>query len=86
MCFSQNRKAGSGPEDQYSDSALLDSPEVKINPLMSCIHNTGAILGLLICLVYAALNDYNTLLRQTLQKAGFFFYIYLANLSQMVGG
>uniref|UniRef100_A0A4W6F4F7 Doublecortin domain containing 2B n=1 Tax=Lates calcarifer TaxID=8187 RepID=A0A4W6F4F7_LATCA len=23
----ENRKAGSGPEDQYSDSALLDSPE-----------------------------------------------------------
>ncbi|XP_068582540.1 doublecortin domain-containing protein 2B isoform X3 [Cebidichthys violaceus] len=26
-CSSQNRKARSGPEDQYSDSALLDSPE-----------------------------------------------------------
>ncbi|CAJ1073459.1 doublecortin domain-containing protein 2B [Xyrichtys novacula] len=24
----ENRKAGSGPEDQYSDSALLDSPEL----------------------------------------------------------
>uniref|UniRef100_UPI0037E7B354 doublecortin domain-containing protein 2B n=1 Tax=Semicossyphus pulcher TaxID=241346 RepID=UPI0037E7B354 len=27
MRRNENRKAGSGPEDQYSDSALLDSPE-----------------------------------------------------------
>lgn len=34
----QNRKAGSGPADQYSDSALLDSPEVKENKkILLCI-------------------------------------------------
>ena len=28
LCLAQGRKAASGPEDSYSDSALLDSPEV----------------------------------------------------------
>ncbi|CDQ79472.1 unnamed protein product [Oncorhynchus mykiss] len=27
LCLAQGRKAASGPEDSYSDSALLDSPE-----------------------------------------------------------